>query len=98
MNNTDVLLKSLTALVASNNEAFCHYGARVAVLSRFVDAVLPLLTPTQCVELDESFRHAIEDVMSLMDDTPAPAGYHSTLLKQINLILDALEMRRGAIR
>lgn len=85
-----MLMKALTTLVELNNDALSHYGARFAVLSRFVDTALPLLTPSQRIALNGSFRREIEDVMALMDDVAVPAAYHSALLDQINHILNAL--------
>ncbi|PRH21095.1 hypothetical protein C6T53_21015 [Burkholderia multivorans] len=54
MSNYNMLMKALTTLVELNNDALSHYGARFAVLSRFVDTALPLLTPSQRIALRET--------------------------------------------
>lgn len=96
LNNTDALLKSLTILVTSNGHAISRFGAQVVVMSKFLDATFPHLTATQCAEITKSFRHGIEDTMSLMDDIPLPAEYHSSLLEQTNNLLNALDRKSKA--
>jgi hypothetical protein len=56
----------------------------------FFDAAVSQLTTLQKGEVAWSFRHGVEDVMSLMDDVTLPAEYHSTLLELTNDILAAL--------
>jgi hypothetical protein len=45
------------------------------------------------IEIKQSFLQGIDDVMSLMDDVPLSANYHSTLLELelTNVILSALD-------
>lgn len=91
LNNPDALLQSLTDLLMSNGKAVSRFGAQVVVMRKFIDATFPLLTATQREEIAKAFRHGIEDTMSLMDDLPLPAEYHSTLLEQTNTLLNMLQ-------
>lgn len=90
MNNIGALLQSLNTFVKSNGETLARFGARVAVMSVLLDVTLPNLTAAQRAEITKLFRHGIEDTMSLMDDVPLPAEYHSTLLEQTNAFLAIL--------
>lgn len=96
MNNADALLKSLVTLVTSNGKAVSRVGAQVMVMRRFIDATPPQLTATQCAEMTRVFRHGTEDTTSLMDDRSLPAEYHSTLLEQIDDLLNALNGKSTA--
>ena len=96
MNKTDVLLKSLTTLVASNGNAISSLGAKTVVLTKLIDATFPHLTASQCTAISKSFRNGIEDAMSLMDDLPLPADYHSAVLEQTNMFLIALDRKSTA--
>ncbi|MFL9868512.1 hypothetical protein PQR37_37265 [Paraburkholderia nemoris] len=98
MNSPDAILKSLKTLVTSNGNAVSRFGAQVVVMSKFIDATFPQLTAAQCAEITKLFRHGIEDTMSLMDDMPLPAEYHSTLLEQTNNLLNALHRKSRAHR
>lgn len=91
LNNTDALLQSLTTLVMSNGKAVSRFGAQVVVMKNFIDATIPHLTATQRAEIAKAFRQGIEDTMSLVDDIPLPAEYHSTLLEQTNTLLNVLQ-------
>lgn len=77
-------------LITTNTKILGALGARAMVLGKFLDVALPHLTTLQRVEIAESFRMGIEDVMSLMDDVPLPPEYHSTLLELTNGILVTL--------
>ncbi|MFM0618170.1 hypothetical protein PQR37_29365 [Paraburkholderia nemoris] len=98
MKNTNALLKSLTTLVASNSETISSFGAQIVVMGNFLDATFPHLTAVQCAKITKSFRHEIEKTMSLMDDVPLPAEYHSMLLAQTNSLLNMLHARSAARR
>lgn len=99
MKNTNALLKSLTTLVASNSETISSFGAQIVVMGNFLDATFPHLTAApQCAKITKSFRHEVERTMSLMDDVPLPAEYHSMLLAQTNALLNMLHARSAAHR
>ncbi len=59
------------------------------VLGWFFDVVQPHLETLQWVDVIRSFRHGIEDAMSLMGDVPLPSNYHAVLLDLTNTILAA---------
>ena len=86
----DRLLKTMVSLVNSNGTVVSRLGARSIVLSKFADAVVPLLTRAQRDEATISFRIAIEDVMAVMDDTILSADYHSSMLVETNVCLEML--------
>ncbi|WP_042268847.1 hypothetical protein [Paraburkholderia heleia] len=90
MDDTDAALKKIGLLVTANTKNMSMLGARAMVLGKFLEVALPQLTPAQRAEVSRAFRLGIEDLMSLMDDVPLPAGYHSTLLELTNGILAAL--------
>lgn len=83
----------MAGLVIGNMKTMSMLGAWVTVLGRFLDAVLPHLTTLLRIEIKQSFLQGIDDVMSLMDDVPLSANYHSTLLELelTNIILSALD-------
>ncbi len=93
MNNVDALLSQMNELVTANTKTTSLLGARTMVMGAFFDAVLPHLTAAQRVEVNRSFRCAIEDAMSKMDDLPLPGDYHSTLLQLTNAVLASLDKR-----
>lgn len=74
-------------------EAVSRIGARMVVLCKFVDAVMPQLTPAQCREVGRLFRQGIEDAMSNTDDIEVPTTYHETLLQQTNVLIAALQTK-----
>lgn len=90
MDQTDALLGRMAGVVTANTKTMSTLGARAMVLGRFLEAVLPHLTPLQRAEVNWSFRQGIEEVLSLMDDVALPAEYHSALLELTNAILAAL--------
>ncbi|MEC5406549.1 hypothetical protein VOM14_13415 [Paraburkholderia sp. MPAMCS5] len=75
----------------ASGDALSRIGARLVVLCKFVDAVLPQLSEAQCKLIGRSFREGIEDALSRTDDVAVPRAYHTTLLEQINILLTALE-------
>jgi hypothetical protein len=83
-------LNQISRLVTASTKTMCMLGARTLVLGKFFDAAVSQLTTLQKGEVAWSFRHGVEDVMSLMDDVTLPAEYHSTLLELTNDILAAL--------
>jgi len=90
LNNTDDVLGQFAGFTAASTKQMSFLGARAMVLGKFHEAVLPHLTTLQRVEITRSFRQGIEDTLSMMDDVPLPAEYHSALLELTNNILDAL--------
>ncbi|MGU7775727.1 hypothetical protein ACV229_36955 [Burkholderia sp. MR1-5-21] len=80
-----------------NVEVVSRIGARMVVLCKFVDAVLPQLNAAQCREIERLFRHGVEDAMSYADDIPLLGTYQRTLLEQTNVLLIALG-HKGANR
>ena len=90
MEDADEALNHMSRLVTANTKTMSVLGARAMVLGNFFDAALPQLTALQRGEVARSFRHGIEDFMSLMDDVALPAEYHSALLQLTNTILAAL--------
>ncbi|SOE87568.1 hypothetical protein SAMN05446935_8207 [Burkholderia sp. YR290] len=89
-NSNDRLLQHLMRAFDASGLALTKLGARSLVLSQFADAVLPLLSPTQCAEAAIAFRARVEDVMALMDDRRLPADYHSSFLDETNGCLNKL--------
>jgi len=65
-------LERMRKLVTANTKSVSALGARAMVLSKFLDAALPRLTMSQRGEIADSFRHGIEEAMSMMDDVPWP--------------------------
>jgi hypothetical protein len=84
------MLGQIVELTAANTKKMGILGAQVMVLGKFLEVVMPHLTTSQRAEVTRSFRHGIEEVMSLMDDVALPAEYHSALLERTNAILAAL--------
>ncbi|SFU25908.1 hypothetical protein [Paraburkholderia aspalathi] len=89
-------LNHMSRLVTANTKTIGMLGARAMVLGKFFDAALPQLTTLQRGEVIRSFRHGIEDAMSLMDDVALSAEYHSALLQITNSILAALGQESAA--
>jgi hypothetical protein len=96
-NERDVeqVLHRLEGQFESNAGAISRIGARMVVLCKFVEAVLPQLNAVQSGEIRRRFRQGVEEAMSLTDDVALPGAYQTTLLEQTNVLLIALE-RRGA--
>jgi hypothetical protein len=69
---------------------------RTVALCKFVDAVLPQLTATQCLEASVLFRQRVEDVISITDDIVMTGAHHSALLEQTNILLNARGSRSSA--
>jgi hypothetical protein len=93
VNNDNALLSQMNELVTANTKTMSLLGARTMVMGAFFDAALPHLSAAQRIEVSQSFRPAIEDAMSQMDDLPLPGDYHSTLLQLTNAILGSLDRR-----
>lgn len=89
----DCIAGSWADMVEEYGDAVSRIGARMVVLCKFVDAVLPQLTAAQCTEIDRSFRRGVEDAMACTDDMEVPGVYHATLLDQTNVLLSALETK-----
>jgi hypothetical protein len=90
MNDADDALRLVSEFVNTNVHSVAIIGARVVVLTKFLDAVLPYLTVSQRIEVTESFRHGINDTLSVMDDFSLPPEYQASLLDLTNGILNAL--------
>jgi hypothetical protein len=90
MNKVDEALVHLSTLVTTNTKAMGTLSARNMVLGCFFDVVLTHLTTAQRGNISMSFRRGIEDILSLMDDVPLPAEYHTSLLELTNTILASL--------
>ncbi|HTR05773.1 MAG TPA: hypothetical protein VMJ11_03760 [Paraburkholderia sp.] len=97
MDDSNEELSRMRKLVTAYTKPMGALGARAMVLGKFFDVALPHLTTSQRCEISRSFRHGIEDAMSLMDDVALPAEYHSALLELTNAILAAL-VRGSAAR
>jgi len=87
----DTLLDSLTSLSKINSVSVVQHGARIAVIGELLVSVLSHLPATMRADIVMSFRDRIEEVMSLSDDRGLPQQYHSALLNEINLYLNALQ-------
>jgi len=81
-------------VAAQNVAAIRRFDGRLRVLCKFIDAVLPRLSSTQCDEIAARFRLGVGDVMSLTDGVAPLAEYHEALLKQTAVLLTALEVHR----
>ncbi|KVK75922.1 hypothetical protein WS90_25060 [Burkholderia cepacia] len=79
--------------VAALGQAISRFGARIAVLCKFVDAVLPQLTAVQCRQITPQFRLGIEEAMASFDDLAVGEEYLSTFLEQTNVLLKVLETK-----
>ncbi|WP_144140771.1 hypothetical protein [Paraburkholderia sp. BCC1884] len=97
MNNSTDLLTGVSEILTESTKAMSVFSARAMVLGSFFDAAIPYLAPLQRIEVTQSFRRRIEDVMSMMDDVSLPAEYHSTLLDLTNSVLATLENKRQGI-
>lgn len=86
----DVLLDSLVSLSKINGMSVVQHGARLAVMGELLVAVLANLPASMRVDIVESFRERIEEVMCLGDDRSLPQQYHSALLTEVNRYLNAL--------
>jgi hypothetical protein len=95
-NESDECLKDIFKPVASHNNAMWRFGAQLAILCKFVDAVFPELTDVQCKRVVPLFRKGIEDAMASTDDMAVPAVYQEALLEQANVLLAALELKGRA--
>ena len=95
--HADPLTGTSGGAVQQNSEAVARFGARLAVLCKFVDAVLPQLAADQCLRIDSSFRQGIEELLSRTEDIVTPLAYHTTLMEQTNVMLAALA-QRGSVR
>jgi hypothetical protein len=96
--DTQQALRVLENGIESSADAAVRIGARLVVLCKFVDAVLPQLDAAQSREVERLFRQGVEDAMSLVDDIAVPCAYHTTLLEQTNVLLTALEKRGAVVR
>ncbi|MDH6147152.1 MULTISPECIES: hypothetical protein [Paraburkholderia] len=90
MDDANDALEQIAKLVTANTKTMSALGARVMVLGKFLAAALPHLTTLQRAGIARSFRQGIEEAMSLMDDVPLSADYHSALLELTNGILATL--------
>ena len=89
------LLTTWMNLAKTNSDAAASFGARVVILSQFVEATLPELSPAQRREITRRFRQRVEDVLAYGDDIVMPPGYHAALLGQANVLLKALKTDEG---
>ena len=87
-------VKAMAIAMSSSVSSVSRLGARNIVLTKFVDAVLPLLTSEQCARIAPEFQRSIGDVMALMDDRRLPAEYHKVLLEETNACLQTLKELR----
>ena len=71
------ILGEMTRVVTSNTTAISRLGAQAMVFGKLLDSALSRLTGSLRVEVTRSFRLGIEDALSMMDDLPLPAEYHS---------------------
>jgi hypothetical protein len=74
--NTGVL-GEMTRLVTSNATAINRLGTQAMVVGKFLDSALSRRTGSLRVEVTRSFRLGIENALSMIDDLPLPAEYHS---------------------
>nr|WP_233465439.1 hypothetical protein [Paraburkholderia madseniana] len=91
-------VKSSGQVTASNVDDVARIEARVMVISKLLDATLPRLTPSQCIDVEQAFRDRIEGAMAHIGDIPMPEQYHSELSELTNLYLVALSADRGDSR
>ncbi|WP_084534443.1 EAL domain-containing protein [Paraburkholderia dilworthii] len=91
MDSANDALERMSKLVTVNTKTVSALGARAMVLGKFLDAALQHLTTLQRAAVAKSFGQGIEEAMSLMDDVPLPAEYHSALLELTNVILATLD-------
>lgn len=96
--HADELAARLETAMQENSDAVARFGARLAVLCKFVDAVLPQLAADQCLQIDSSFRQGIDELLSRTQDIVTPLAYHATLMEQANVMLTALAQRGGGQR
>lgn len=91
MSNADDTLQIARRLVNENTQIISVIGARVIVLTTFLDAVLPYLTTSQSVMIGNSFRQGMDQVLSLTDDVRVPPEHQAALLEMTGSILEALK-------
>ncbi|MDG0027876.1 hypothetical protein [Trinickia sp. Y13] len=96
--NRDRLTDGAASTARRNSEAVARFGARLGVLCKFIDAVLPQLAAEQCTQIDRSFRQGVEELLARTEDVVMPPTYHTTLMEQTNVLLSALAQRGGTGR
>ncbi|WP_118183443.1 hypothetical protein [Paraburkholderia phosphatilytica] len=90
MNRSPLPIEALVEQARKNTASLSTLAAKAVAYQTFVEAVLPMLTAAQTVDLSMRFQQRIEDVMAVMDDIALPADYHATLLAKTNELLAAL--------
>jgi hypothetical protein len=89
-NDGENWLNSVLDHMRSNGDAVSRLGARVVVQCNFIGAVLPYLNQAQRRQVTQRFRQGIEYAMAQTDDVAMPAEYQTALLKETNILLNAL--------
>ncbi|PXW17528.1 hypothetical protein [Paraburkholderia caballeronis] len=93
--NDELLLQSMTTLVNSHSKAVSRFGASVVVMSKFIEAVLPLLTAAQIESLLASFRARVGASMQYAEDATMPREFRETMLEQIDLLVHNMQVGHG---
>jgi len=88
--NDEMLLHSMTALVSAHGKAISRFGASMIVMTKFVEAVLPQLSPAQIERTILAFRAQVGEAMAVADDVRLPGEYRATLIEQANVLLSRL--------
>jgi hypothetical protein len=88
--NDEMLLHSMSALVSAHGKAISRFGANVVVMTKFVEAVLPQLSPAQIERTIQAFRVHVGEAMAVADGALLPGEYRSTLIEQANVLLARL--------
>jgi len=85
------LLRSLRA----HADAVSHLGAKTIVLSRFMDAALPHLTPAQRQAIAALLRRAMQEAIAEADEGERSGLHYTTLRNYGETVLGLLEDRDG---
>jgi hypothetical protein len=91
LNVDEEFLGAVASAVSSSLTSVIGLGARKIVLSKLIDATLPLLTPEQCSQILPKFQASVEDIMAMMDDLRLPADFHSVILEETNACIERLK-------
>ena len=97
MNRSVLPIEALVEQARKNTASLSTLAAKAVAYQTFVEAVLPMLTATQNVDLSMRFQQRIEDVMAVMDDIALPADYHAVLLAKTNELLAALRENQNRV-
>ena len=84
---------ALERSLRAHADAVSYLGARAAVLSRFLDITLPLLTAAQTRAVAAALQLAIQDAIGATQSPELSARHHTTLREYSRAVLERLDNR-----